>query len=192
MTGGPPTKLRANHKFAALLIAMGWKQRRAAKKIGMSENRLSIICQSPLFQTIVTQYQREFIAKGMQSTIDKVLADGPANVDFIRDVRNGVQTDVREIDDPNDRLRHKLHAANILIDRQLPKKQDGDSAPKVTVVVDARQRAAMEDACFEAGQPIDVTPAGQKRLAPPVAALIPRNLDDVIEEYMERELAQGE
>lgn len=197
MPGGiphPPERLNNRHKYAALLIAMGMKKSFVAKKLGMHPNRLSIIQRSPLFRTLVEQYQRDFIARGMQTTIDKVMADGPANVDFIRGIRDGTQPDIRNVEEANDVVRHKLSAAGMLLDRQLPRRQESDTGTKVQIVVEARHRAAAEDACSEVGEPIDVTPVpvGQKRLAPPIQKVVPRELDDVIREYMDRELASGE
>ena len=189
----PPTKLKESHKLAALGVALGWKMVRTARAAGMHPNRLSTLKNAPAFKLLVEQYQREFITKGMTATVDKLLADGPANVDFIRDVRDGVEADARAIEAPEDRLRLKLHAAGMLLDRQAPRKLEATQDTRIHFVVEGRVRTLAEDACAEAGEPIDVTPLPDAPLALPAPAkrLVPRPLDDVIREYEEQE-AVGE
>lgn len=191
LKNGMPKRLNERHKLAALLIATGKRRIWVCRRLGMAPNRLSVIQQSPLFRVLVEQYQREFISQGMQTTINKVLADGPANVEFLRKVRDGMEPDVKEIDDPNDRMRHRLKAAESLFDRQLPRRMETESQASVHVTVEATRRELAEDACAEVGAPIDITPVSKvPRLAPPVAVLVPKALDDVIAEYEAREVME--
>lgn len=180
-TGQPPKKLSERHRLAAFLLATGQKKGWIAKKIGVDQAYFSVIQTSPLFRLMVKEYQNEIIAKGMQSTVDKVMTDGPSNVDFIMSVRNGLGP-VGDIEDPNDQMRHRMKASEMLFDRQMVKKQENQEGVHVNITVEAAQRTTAEDACAEVGEPIDITPT--KRLTGPLVA---RPLDELIDEYEARD-----
>lgn len=66
-------QLRHYHRAIARLVAMGWKNSEVAARFGMSESRMSILVNSPLFRSEVERLQGNL--EGQMADITKELAD---------------------------------------------------------------------------------------------------------------------
>lgn len=160
VNGGVPKKMSERHRLVALLTAAGLKNKAIGKQLGFTQGRLSIIKKSPLFQAIVEQHRAKIADLGLRDAVAKIVGDAPANIDFIRKVRDGYF----EGDDA-EHLRIRMGAAGVLLDRQVSKKVESTSTVNNThrFLVEDRRRREIEADCEDIGEPID---ADFKRVEP--------------------------
>src|SRR5438445_17595 len=102
----------------AFYVACGRKNKEIAAELGVSYQTVMVAKKSPLFQVLVRQHQQEIIDRGTKGAAEQVLADGAANVRFLRRLRDGDPQLLEECDDKMMRLR--LGASTVLFDRQMP------------------------------------------------------------------------
>lgn len=183
------TSLSNRQRLIAFYVACGRRNKEIAEELGVSSATISIAKRSPLFQVLVRQHQKDIVDHGIKSTVDQVLADGAANVRFLRRLRDGDDELLAECDDKMMRLR--LGAASELLSRQMPRVRESEQrGVQVNIVVDGIQRGLADASCREVGAPI-VTEA--KLLPPPTqdTGWFLRQLDEVVEEFEQADAADG-
>jgi hypothetical protein len=106
-----------------------------------------------------------------------VLADGAANVRFLRRLRDGDEVLLAECDDKMMRLR--LGASTALFDRQMPRVRETEGRQaQVVINIDGAQRDLVDRACREVGAPIEMRQLEEAKNA----GWHLRQLEDVAEE----------
>jgi len=171
------------HRLIAFYVACGRRTKEIARELKVTPQVISVAKRSPLFHVLVQQIQREMIDHGVKSTVDQVLADGAANVRFLRRLRDGDEALLAECDDKILRLR--LGASTALFDRQMPRVRESSGQPvQVVVNVDGIQRSLADASCREVGSPIEMQQIEESKNA----GWHLRKLDEVVEEF-EREEA---
>lgn len=181
----PPKTLTERHQLLAILIAIGQKKKDAAKALQMSYNRVCTISQSPMFKALVQEHQRLIARRGFDSAVNKLLLDAPENIDFIKEVRDGLFEGADA-----EHLRIRMSAAGLLLDRQVSKKQETTSTHTETkrFLVEDRRRSEIEQDLEDAGQAIDAEFTRVAPLALPEPALQVRSLDEAIAAYEREEV----
>jgi hypothetical protein len=137
---------------AALMVAAGKSDKEITKTLGISASVLAVWRSSPLWATLVEQYASEIDERGVASVVDELMADAPKNLSFIKQVRNGA------FDEPRDRMQLRLHAAKLLLDKQVPNadaRAQTETAAKI--VLDGRVLKQVLTAMREVGV-LDITP----------------------------------
>jgi len=137
---------------AAMLAAAGKSDKDIAAALDVSVGVLTVWKGSPMWQVLVGQYAEEIEERGVQSIVDELLSDAPANLSFIKKVRNG------EFDDKKDRMDLRLRAAKMLLDKQAPNadtRAQNENAARI--VLDGKLLAQVLHAMRDVGA-IDITP----------------------------------
>lgn len=188
MPAKAPKTLKAKHQMIALLVATGQlTNRQIAKKLRISANRISTIKNSPLFAAMVRDFQSQIAKRGMDKAIDMIMADAPKNIEFIRDVRDGMFEG-----DEEGHLRIRMSAATFLGDRQVSKKSESSvtTTSTHTYLVEDRRRAQLENDAKEIGRPMsdsvdaefEEVPVERLALPAPEKPFV-RTLDEAIDDY---------
>lgn len=177
--------VNTRQRLIAFYVACGRKGKDIADELGVTPQVISIAKRSPLFHVLVQQLQKDMIDHGVKEAAAQVLADGGANVSFLRRLRDGDEDLLAECDDKMMRLR--LGASTELLKRQMPVIRESEQrGVQVNVIVDGAQTKLAEASCQEVGAPIEM-----KRLEPPNmnAGWHLRQLDEVVEEFEQAEEA---
>lgn len=103
---------------------------------------------SPLFLEMVRTFAERITEGALQTITEQIMSDAPANLSFLKDVRDG-----RWQDDPK-RMAIRLKAGETLFDRQAPKQQHGIE-DAVKVVIGAQLLGQMARAFRNDGGTID-------------------------------------
>lgn len=175
-------------RLIAFYVACGRKMKDIAAELGVTPQTISIAKRSPLFHVLVEQLQKDMIEHGVKEAAAQVLADGGANVKFLRKLRDGDEELLAECDDKMMRLR--LGASTELLKRQMPVIRESEQrGVQVNVIVDGVQRGLADASCREVGEPIDM-----KQIAPPNmnAGWHLRQLDEVVEEFEMADAVDGQ
>lgn len=135
---------------AALLVAEGvLTDKEIASKLGIQPGTLKTWKTSPLFIEMVRNFADRIVDEGVGSIVDKIMADAPANLSFLKDVRDGVV-----VDNPKS-LSVRLRAAELLFDRQVSKK-GAETDGAIKVIIGGRLLGQMVQAMKQDGAAIDV------------------------------------
>lgn len=152
-TANEITDLPPNQVVAMLLATGKYTVLEIARQLSVPPSRIYALKSSQLFQTLVAEYAARFQSDAIDDVMHELREDALHNVKFLMNVRDG-----KEKDSPKD-MPFRMRAAEILFDRQLPKKTDqGSATPKVVVNISTERRTRMEAAMTEdGGDVIDVT-----------------------------------
>lgn len=171
-------ELRHRDRLAAILLAEGkLTMKDIAARCEISESRLRVLKNSPLFQQLVSEIDDRIVETGVQQVIENLMSDAPRNLAFIQRVRDG-----DEGDDAN-MLNTRLRAADLLWSRQVPKTDGNNADDGLKVVVSGGMLKQMMEAMQRGGYatPIDVTPTAH-----------PRRAEDAMREVTARELIEDD
>lgn len=127
-----------------------------AERCEMSEARLRVLRNSPLFQQLVSEIDERIVETGVKRVVDDLMTDAPRNLKFIQAVRDG-DHDTADPAVVNTRLR----AADMLWSRQVPKVDGAANAEDgFKLIVTGGMLRQMMEAMQRGGYetPIDVTP----------------------------------
>lgn len=134
---------------AALMVAEAkMTDKEIAAKLEIAPATLTMWKKSPLFREMVSTFADRIIEGGVQGVIDSIMADGPTNISFLKEVRDG-----RFTDDPK-RMSVRLKASEMLFDRQAPK-QDKIADNAVKIVIGGRLLGQMVRAMRNDGAEVD-------------------------------------
>lgn len=86
-------RLNNTHGIIALMYAAGWKQRRIAEALGYNENRISVICNSPLFQAEAKRLQRELASSTIMEVVDRIALETGRSLDTIIELRDHAENE---------------------------------------------------------------------------------------------------
>jgi AcrR family transcriptional regulator len=142
--GLPPHSREPVQDLMAILLATGrFTDADVAARCGVSRQTVHTWCSSPLFQALIESYKQKFADQAIDRVLDAVLADADANWKWLQGLRgNAYDTDPKV-------LRLQLRAAEVLFDRQLPKRAErpvGDPARVLGEAVLRRlEKAAADD-----------------------------------------------
>jgi hypothetical protein len=118
---------------AATLLAAGSKPDEVAKALRLPKQVLATWQRSPLFQELVEFYKTEIEERGVQATIDELVAGSRQNLNFVKSVVNGDFTDNPE------RMGIRLRAALKLMDKAIPDANTRQQAADVSrILIDGR------------------------------------------------------
>jgi len=87
MSGAPET-LNIRHQHMAYLVAAGKPLAEIAKTLGYSRVRCSIIKSSTAFQALLGRIQQEIAARMTDDIVASLVAEGPASVTRMTQLRN--------------------------------------------------------------------------------------------------------
>lgn len=144
----PPEKA----EMLAMMLATGrFSLAQLAKFLDLTPAYIQTMRKSPLFANQVKKWQDKIYASIVDAAISDLLADSQENIAFLRSVRNG------EIEDDEPAvMRARLRAAEVLLDRQVPKASNAledTGGVHITINTEARERfkkAAIEVESVEA------------------------------------------
>lgn len=158
-------KLTPRHHHMAYMVAAGKRNKDIAQVLGYTENRVSIIRSSPLFQQLVYQLQQEISARAIDDIVEGIIQEGPASL-----------TRMKELRDQTENLSVAYNAAGFLLEKN-PKVAGIKAAAEagVRIALDADAMRRMEVAVAE----------DEGRTLPAVATDIPaylgvKSLDDAV------------
>lgn len=138
MAAGPPTTLNPRHVHVALMVAAGATSRQIAEALGLSERRVAIIRQSPLFQRLVQQQLDAIRQASLQRVLDRLHAEADATLDVVIKFRDMAYApklpDGTPFRSPEDK-RLSLAAAKELLARQIPVETKHTEERRVTKVM---------------------------------------------------------
>lgn len=175
-SGGAPDKLSPRHDLVGALHLCGLKNHEIAAALDYSENRVSILLNSPLMQQQLTELRSKLRTSAWMSALELLESEARANVLTLIDIRD-------RSDDTNRRL-----AASDLLDRtpKLSKRthHEGDATLRVTLsVADVRQMLAANADVIDADV-IRPLPAVSPQASAPL-----RSLDETVA-AAEREMGE--
>lgn len=151
-----PVRERQLTRRAALLIAEGTKtDKEIARELNVAPATLQTWKRSPLFMEMVNTIGDEIQERGVKAIVDSLLDDAPQNIDFIKRVRDGA------IEDDHRRMRNRLSAAKMLLDKQAPNAGDGVSEDARKIILGGRLLGQMLRAMKNEGV-IDITPEDEE------------------------------
>lgn len=113
----PPKKLKHAQQWAAFLVAAGTPDRKICRKTHLTDDQLSRMKIMPLFKSLVREYTDEIVEQGFDVVLAQLLAEAPNNIQFLKDVRDGV------IDDDPDNIKLRLEATKLLMAPTVEKRQ---------------------------------------------------------------------
>jgi hypothetical protein len=124
----PNLRLQQQQRQAAVLVAQGkLAHKEIALQIGIKPETLRRWTQSESFRVTVREFSDRIVDGAVLSIQERLSADAPTNITFLKGVRDGDFTD-----DPK-RMTLRLRAGEALFDRQAPKHGAQDSAIKVVI-----------------------------------------------------------
>lgn len=85
---GAPEKLSSRHLVMALMIAAGWRQKDIAAKLGYTQNRVSIICSSPLFRVQVDRLQKELRESTVADVVHRIATEAGPSMNVMVELRD--------------------------------------------------------------------------------------------------------
>ena len=145
------TKLSPRHILIAYMRASGVKQIEIARRLGMHQNAVYMICSSPLFQLQVSEIQKQIRDGAVEDVLEMIRLEGPASVQKLVEWR-----------DQDDEPAVSLNAANSLLDRgSAPKKHQVEEDRTLRIVIGREEAQGMRAIAEEAGFTVDVTPRGR-------------------------------
>lgn len=165
-------------------MAAGLKATEAASRLDMSVQRVYQIQQSPLFQALVEHKRAAHSLAVRERVAEKLLGDGERNIDFLIGLRNGA-ADI--LADDTDKVRLRLDASKVLIDRQAPKRSEQTSESTFVLRVEAGERAALDAVAAEVLVDMDDVAAEPVQADPVPVPLY----DDAVAEADARDLARA-
>lgn len=144
---GSPLKLNSRHKMIAALLAAGWKQRRIATLLGLSENRVSIIVGSPLFRALHAELQTEVQRRLLDQEFDLI-------AEIKREERATLKR-LKELRDQDDEPNVALGATREFLSRQAPVLHRLEEDRTVRVVIERAAAQEMQAAIDEDSVEVD-------------------------------------
>lgn len=120
----PTKQLSHKGKLAAQLIALGYLQPEVAKMTHLSEAHLAVMVRSHLFQIEVERAQQKYISAHKDEIIERLRLEVPRSLDTVVEIRD---SEAR----PADRLK----AAEMIIDRVVPRKIESEERREVKITI---------------------------------------------------------
>lgn len=147
-----PVREKQLTRRAALLIAEGVKSdKEIARELNIAVTTLQTWKRSPLFVELVNTMGDQIQERGVKAITDTLIEDAPANISFLRGVRDGT------IFDGKDKTNARLKAAKFLLDKQAANAGNEVSEDARKIILGGRLLGQMLRAMKNQGA-IDVTP----------------------------------
>ena len=170
----------------ALMIAANKSDKEITDSLDVSQGVLDILRGSPLFEELITAYSSEIEDRGLRSIIDELDSDAPANLNFIRGVRDGNFTE------PRDRMDARLSAAKMLLDKQAPNADARVQNERAAhVIIDGRVLSQVLRSLRNVGV-LDITPEEiETATGESLPRLMGKTPDDYAADYKPDETEEG-
>jgi len=84
---GAPTTLSIRHQHMAYLFAAGKTVAEIARALHYSENRVSVVKSSAVFQDLLARIRQEITARTVDDIVASLVAEAPASVERMRTLR---------------------------------------------------------------------------------------------------------
>lgn len=115
-------------KQAALLVAQGkLGDKEIAAMLGVQAHSIHRWKAEPRFQCMVEEFSARIVDGAIQSVQERLNADAPTNITFLKQVRDG------NWQDDHKRMAIRVRASEALFDRQAPKGSNVENAVKVVI-----------------------------------------------------------
>src|SRR3990167_4836904 len=166
---GNRSRLSQRHILLAYMLLNGHTQRAAATKIGLSENYVSILVNSPLFQAYMQSLRQEL----RDTTFDELQ-------DWLRVETAPTLQRLKELRDQHDELPTALGASRVILDRIAPVTTKTEETRTLVLRIDAAGRQEMEAVMAEDGEVVETV--ATPTLLPTTAVRV-RTLDEALADY---------
>lgn len=147
--------LKSSHQWLAFMDARGDSVRTMATATGLTQQAIFRLRRMPLYIALKAEHIEHIIEHGMKEAIAHLISDAPANLAFVKQIREG------DWDDDPDRMKLRLEAARELLGHQFPKKSQVEGNVNHAVRVSHEHRTAIEQDCDEAGVALQPIPLAQ-------------------------------
>ena len=172
----PPIRLGERHRLIGYMMIAGETNGTIAKKLGLSENWISTVKTSPLFQVLLSDLRRELKDKTVGEVVDMIVAEGPASIRTLVELRDGAENESVRQRSASDLLDRNPHASRI---------HKNDEAPTVRIALDVSAVHLMAQAMAEDdGRVAPAIPAVATTI-PGNGAVRARTIDEAITAYEE-------
>lgn len=170
----PAAEKEARIRRIATFVATGWSDAEIAIECGIAATTVALHRRSPLCQAEIRRISTAISAQSIENVAEALTRDAGDNFRFLQDTRNGEQKKVGYLKEEDQFFNHRLRAATILFDRQVPRKSDVSIDHRLSILLERPDVERMERRAAELGhQPIVVEA-------------------EVVEDAMDRVLTLGE
>lgn len=137
-SGGPPDKLTEKHRLIAYMVIAGKTNIEIGRTLGYHPTRISIIRQSPLFQALTAQLQKELQRSTVGDIVDRIMREAGPSVDTIVELRDAAESENVRLAAAQDLLNRNPQTAKISRteeDRTVRVVLDGDAMRRMASVI---------------------------------------------------------